>query len=245
MLRKPWFQSKLNKLSIFDPYYIEERSIYMGITKCLPYFKGTCLDLGCGEQPYRDLIKQNISKYIGLDIRIDALKKNNEINISGNFFDLPFKDRGIDTVLSTQTLEMAPKPIDFLREVHRVLNIKGIFVLSAAQTWPVWSKLDYYRFTWRGLEYLLSESGFRVLKIHPRGGFWVMMSQMLNAYIHSTTAGANQGNPILNLKRQIIDGFKKILMIFIALIGPSFDVLDKKKFNSLNTLGYIVVAEKI
>jgi len=232
----------MSKLSILDPYYIEKKSIYVGITKYLKYFSGICLDVACGFQPYRDLIKPKVNKYIALDLDKNVFLGDSEMNTVADFTRLPFKTGSIDTILSTQMLEHTSKPDNVLREMHRILRDKGILILSIPQTWPVHCMpFDYYRFTKFGIEFLLSETDFKILEISSRGGFWIMISQMLNMYIHDSTSGLNSDKLLINSINRIINGMKKILMVSISLLGPRLDIFDKRR---LNSLGYIVVAKK-
>lgn len=44
--------------------------------------------------------------------------------------DLPFKDNYFDRILSLETLEHAPSPLTFLKELHRTLKKDGVLVMS-------------------------------------------------------------------------------------------------------------------
>ena len=101
-------RSNAVRLSIFDPYFIEERSILKGVLECTPHFKGVVLDIGCGTQNYIGLLKPKTSRYIGFDLDLEVLKKSSEINIGGNFNSLPFKNGSIDTIFSTQVINGKP-----------------------------------------------------------------------------------------------------------------------------------------
>ena len=232
----------MNKLSIIDPYYIEERSIHRGIVKALKYLNGNFLDIGCGGQAYKNLIRPKVTVYFALDKDIRVFKDCDGIHTVGDFYHLPFKSGVLDSVLSSQTLEMATKPDLVVQEMNRVLKQGGFLVLSVSQTWPLWSEYDYFRFTSKGIGYLLYQAGFEIVTLEPRGGFWVLISQLVNIHIHHSTSGCDWKKGMYGLLNRITDYFKNVIVVAISLIGPLFDVLDKQK---LNTLGYIVVAKKL
>lgn len=62
-----------------DRYFIRT-SIFNFIKKSLTYFKGSLLDVGCGQMPYRKYIFENsqIETYTGLDIDT-AIEYNKDI----------------------------------------------------------------------------------------------------------------------------------------------------------------------
>src|SRR3954471_15408285 len=50
--------------------FIGRRAILNAVTREMPRFSGTVLDLGCGVMPYKTLLQQQpaVTKYIGLDL---------------------------------------------------------------------------------------------------------------------------------------------------------------------------------
>jgi hypothetical protein len=79
------------------------------LTKFIPYYKGTMVDLGCGEAPYREFFLQYVEKYIGVDwssslhnIRADVISDLNKK------IDLP--DEVADVVISISVMEHLCEP---------------------------------------------------------------------------------------------------------------------------------------
>lgn len=68
-------------------------------------------------------------KKVGLDIEMGYLRESPlTLKVRGSAFDLPFKNRSVDTVIFTEILEHLDRPEAALGEIHRVAR-KG-FVLS-------------------------------------------------------------------------------------------------------------------
>lgn len=88
------------------------------------YYKGTLVDLGCGEMPYKQYFLQYCDKYIGVDwsntlheLKADIISNLNEkIDISDNF---------ADTIICLSVLEHLYNPQNLLNEAYRILNRGG------------------------------------------------------------------------------------------------------------------------
>jgi ubiquinone/menaquinone biosynthesis C-methylase UbiE len=99
------------------------------LTKFIPYYKGTMVDLGCGEAPYREFFLQYVERYIGVDwssslhnIRADVISDLNKK------IDLP--DGVADVVISISVMEHLCEPEVFLRESFRILKKGGVMILG-------------------------------------------------------------------------------------------------------------------
>lgn len=95
------------------------------------------LDIGCGDGDLTIKIKTkgeytNIS---GIDCYKPSIKKCKEKWIimkehNLNSFPFPYKENSFDAIFSNQVIEHLFYPVEFLKEVHRILKPKGYFVLS-------------------------------------------------------------------------------------------------------------------
>ena len=95
---------------------------------------------------------------------------------------------------------------------------------------------DFFRFTKHGFKYVLEKAGFEVCEIVSNGGAWATLGQVINH-----TFGF--WNPNVNL---VVKGLKYLfrkLRVHI-LINRIFSYLDKKDYNPINTMNYVVVARK-
>lgn len=82
-------------------------------------------------------------KYVGADMRegpgVDAIL---------NLYDIHLPSESIGTVLMLDTLEHVQFPSRAVEEVHRILNSKGILVMSSVMNFPIHDHPhDYWRFT--------------------------------------------------------------------------------------------------
>lgn len=147
-------------------------SIWRDLSALLPQVRGTLADVGCGAQPFRDLLSPEV-RYIGVDI-VGAEEKfgyrvPDTREIRGDR--LPLADGEVNTVLCTETLEHVAEPRLFLREIARALSPRGGLILTVpfAARWH-FIPHDYWRYTPSGLSYLLVEAGFGEVRIYARGG---------------------------------------------------------------------------
>jgi SAM-dependent methyltransferase len=91
------------------------------------YFKGRCLDLGCGPRkvfPSRDVIGIDNNK----DASLFGIKTNPDMPGDVTKLDM-FADGTVDTVFSSHTLEHVDDHVAVLREWWRLLKVGGYLVL--------------------------------------------------------------------------------------------------------------------
>jgi len=143
-------------------------TIYRHIKKELPTYNGSILDVGCGQSPYRFLLKPEVT-YYGIDI-VDADKfdyRNPDIT-PFNGEDIPFENEKFDAFICTEVLEHVEKYQKLTDEIHRVLKKggKGIITIpwSARYHYIPW---DYFRYTPSSLKNIFSK--FSTVEIKPRG----------------------------------------------------------------------------
>lgn len=137
---------------------------------------GMCaIDLGCGSQPYRELVERRGATYRGADY---GSGHDFEISPAGRV-DAP--DGGADVVLSFQVLEHVRDLDLYLGEVHRLLKPGGELLLSTHGTWLYHPHPeDHRRWTRQGLVTDLEMRGFEVLDCVPVVGplAWTLMIRL-------------------------------------------------------------------
>ena len=89
--------------------------------------EGLILDLGCGGGGHALYLIQEGFRVIGCDINLEELEEStvNEV-VCANAMELPFRDESFDSVLCTEVLEHLPAPEQCIKEVHRILRVRGI-----------------------------------------------------------------------------------------------------------------------
>ena len=210
------------KTSISDYEYLVYSNLYASLKPAIEkYAKGKLLDIGCGNKPYKKWLESKVSSHIGCDI----------IQSSGNCVDvlcpaqeIPLESLSFDTVFSTQTIEHVGDFQGMVDEAFRLLKPGGHFIVSGPMYWPLHEEpYDYFRFTKHGFRLSLEKAGFEISEINPNGGKWALLGQTL----------------LLTLPKWMT--FPKITRTLHNLF---YEWLDRKFFDPINTMNYVVIAKK-
>lgn len=143
---------------------LQAGSLWRDLGPVLTRARGTLVDVGCGAQPYRGLLRGD-AVYVGLDTeraREDFGYAMPDVLLIGEDGRWPLDDSRADFVLATETLEHVIEPRAFLAEAHRCLTPGGRLILTVpfAARWH-YIPHDYWRFTPSSLRLLLEQSGSR------------------------------------------------------------------------------------
>jgi SAM-dependent methyltransferase len=166
--------------------YLTRKAILHAICSCSDHLQGLCLDVGCGDQPYRSLLLQppfQIQEVLGIDRGEDRYQQipPDLVLIEGK---IPLLDASIDSALCTEVLEHCPHPVELLAEVHRVLKPGSSLVLTLPFLWPLHEvPYDWCRYTPFALNHMLVEAGFEVHELRPLGGYDRSLAQMLALWL--------------------------------------------------------------
>lgn len=125
------------------------------------------LDYGSGDKPYETFLKTYFKEYISADFNpsneLHSKKPDFFINniqatdISGDY---------CDCVIITEVLEHIYKPVEALKEIHRILKPGGIVIGSVPFIQNEHEiPYDYHRYTSFSIERMLSDSSFKEIKI--------------------------------------------------------------------------------
>ncbi len=117
---------------------------------------GYTLDIGCGDQIYKELFPNTFS------VDVDQ-ERHPDLVLDIHHMDL-FEDEKFDCILCTEVLEHCYAPWKAVEEMFRVLKPGGILLLSTRFVYPLHdTPHDYYRFTKYGLMCLFNQ--FRIIEI--------------------------------------------------------------------------------
>jgi SAM-dependent methyltransferase len=166
--------------------YIPREAILKFILNSQEHLKGRCLDVGCGEMPYRSLLLSEsfkISELIGID-RAGERKQTTRPDLEFDGDRIPLPDSTIDSALCTEVLEHCPDPVTLLLEVRRVLKTNGTLMLTIPFLWPLHEiPHDWARYTPFALSSQLERAGFRVIEMRALGGYDKSLAQMLGLWL--------------------------------------------------------------
>ena len=134
-------------------------------------------------------------------------------------------------------IEHVEDPFGMLAEINRVLKPGGYLILSAPFAWEIHeAPYDFYRYSKYGLEHMIQSSGMELAFCKSNGGKWAAIIQMNLNVIYSTFK-----------KRNLFIRFLKLIFIharFTALLNLFGKWLDRKYYDDLLTLNYVLVAKK-
>ena len=172
---------KLSKRSI-DTFWIRTQ-IKESLSKNLKSLNGKLLDVGAGDQPYRDFIisSSNISEYCPLDLENNDRYKKCENTWDGKI--MPFRNDSFDSAIATEVLEHCPDPNKTISEIFRVLKPGGFFFFTVPFIWPLHLvPHDEFRYTPFSLRRILKEEGFFDIAVSSCGGWNATLAHFLGLW---------------------------------------------------------------
>lgn len=221
------FLSTKNLRLYYSPYFICRFYIRQCIKEFVQKykFKGTVIDVGCGQKPYKDIFLAS-SKYEGIDFKSFSSNKDFKTEAPDYFFDktyqdnfkLPFKNESFDNSVSFQVLEHHQKPQTLISELVRITKKKGYIFITV----PFIGGLheaphDYQRYTKYGLIELFKEHPVSIVKIQSCGSVMSTIVCLFNEYIN-VIAAQNRLGFIIALFLYPLDMFLQYLSLFVDKI---------------------------
>lgn len=147
----------------------------------LATLRGSVLDVGCGEMPFRALLGKD-AVYTGIDVK-SATAFGMGVSAEIVTFDgsnIPFPDADFDHVLCTEVLEHVADPAALVAEMRRVLRPGGTLILTVPFSARVHhAPHDFHRFTCFALANLFKD--FSHVDIVERGDDLAVISNKLIA----------------------------------------------------------------
>jgi SAM-dependent methyltransferase len=220
---------------------LQAASIWNDLTVLLPPCRGKFLDVGCGAQPYRQLVSPE-AEYQGIDHIVARETFGYDFPqttyYSGDRW--PIDDASMDVVLSTETLEHVLDPDAFLAEASRVLKPGGHLIMTVpfAARWHYIPR-DYWRFTPSALIHLLKRSGLSDVQVYARGNALTVACYKVMA-IFLKLLMPQGASPLAGVALRLL-GLPSIpFVVLLALLGQ----LSMRGNGGVDCLGYTVVASK-
>lgn len=122
------------KLTVYSRWEENRDEAFLALLDYDPHAE--VVDLGCGDGKFSVKIKKKIGckKIWGIDVSDETLKKNKEEEIIVKKADLnntlPIETNFFDIVVSNQVIEHLFYPVQFMKEVYRILKPGGYAVIS-------------------------------------------------------------------------------------------------------------------
>jgi SAM-dependent methyltransferase len=152
---------------------------------------------------------------------------------------IPVPETTYDFILCTQVLEHVPYPSAVLKEFNRVLKDSGILYLTVPQGYGIHGEpFNFFYFTKYGLELVLKDTGFEVMNLDERGGYFYYLFDRLAYAIPRIVIGYPEHRTLMMLALSPIHIFLTYALAPLLLLLEPLD--REKRF----TLGYTVVAKK-
>lgn len=166
-----------------NPYYIIRKGLLEGVRWGSQYMKGRLLDFGCGNKPYRELLK--VDDYVGLDIETSGHSHEGEdIDVFYDGRTIPFDNDSFDSVFTSEVFEHVFNLPEVLKELHRVLRPGGHMLMTLPFVWEEHEvPYDFARYTSFAIEHLMKEAGFEIVDSRRTTPFVATVLQMWNAYV--------------------------------------------------------------
>jgi hypothetical protein len=152
---------------------LERNSIERFLTDNADKLQGRVLDIGCGQQPYRNIVESFGGEYIGYDRAGHAGSVTSED--IGDYWDLV---EDVDTAMMTQVWQYIPTYVlrDMLSKLASgdwSLKPGGWYLATGPTNWPLVEMTDLHRFTVKGVEGFLDAAGFREIHVEERASIEV------------------------------------------------------------------------
>ncbi len=221
------------------------------LEKLRPSIKGSWLDIGAGDQPYKKYFS-GADKYLTTNTKRHYDDKGFEAIDSKTTYwiedgtHLPLADKSLDGVACFQVLSVIEKPSNFFREINRVLKPGGRLILTTDFLYPVWSNEDRYRHTAYSLKQLCALNGFEPASIESFGGFGSTIYALFMRYMRSFPDLWKQKSMIGKLLSAPAYLFLLLIIPLASVIGFIVYLIEMStKSNTGFTFNIMLTAEKI
>jgi len=226
----PFLTGDYKKPNVFITHlnYLNWRWLKKSMQKSLKYLQGSCVDIGSGNSPYKNMVLSVVNKYIAIDkseINKHMFKYSKEEFLNGDVKNLPLEDSSIDCVIFTQVLEHIDEPFKALDEIKRVLKKDGILILSVPFIYQAHAvPYDYFRFSEYGLKKIMNDYEFEILEFHYQGYFGTTIISIINGFVWEV---ASKNKTIRNL---LLLPFLLLFFSFNNLFGMILDIIKNKNY---------------
>ncbi len=207
-----------------------------------PELSGTVLDVGCGDAPYRRLVRSG--SYVGLDWAFPG--PGSQLDICASAVQLPLQDGSFDHALCTEVLEHVEYGSELCSELARVLRPTGSLLLSVPFVHhPHELPHDFRRLTACGIERSLTDAGLEVVSATTLGGRWVVIADLLIREVDASARRVGKRLGVLRLVEWLSCTGQRFLAEFVLLTRHRRPWTIKEMAADVRlSLGFVVLAER-
>ncbi|MDD5086386.1 MAG: class I SAM-dependent methyltransferase [Candidatus Nanoarchaeia archaeon] len=237
-----------------DPYFFGPRNYFRQnlLVKYLSKKNKKVLDAGCGNGSLSLKLARIGYDVVGIDITKEninfAKSVKKSVGIENlNFFqmsltDIKFKKNSFDAVVSGEVLEHIKDDGKAVKELNRVLKMKGQCIVSVPQNQRLWSKEDEWvghirRYSRKRIVMLMEKNGFRIERIRSvgfplvRAYFCFFKSVVLNKKIKQDKKASK--NMLLIFASKIVSYIFFFDLIFSRLDKGNWLILSARKIKDV------------
>jgi SAM-dependent methyltransferase len=114
------------------------------------HVRGLLADIGCGDKPYREMLRPYVTHHLGID-HLDTLHDRTNIDILGTAYSIPVSNEYFDTAICTAVLEHLEEPDKAIKETRRVLKQGSYAIYTVPLFWHLHEEpRDFFRYTSTG-----------------------------------------------------------------------------------------------
>ncbi|MBI5562228.1 MAG: class I SAM-dependent methyltransferase [Deltaproteobacteria bacterium] len=194
------------------------------------------IDVGAGSGHYRGLFPG--MRYVAVDMGLEQ-KSRKGLDVAADVRALPFGDACADAAVCIEVMEHVFDAGALLAEIKRVLRPGGRLLLTTPLCLGEHMQpYDYFRYTRYGLEKTVSASGLQLVKVEPRGGYFVFLAFHLRKFPEYLSSSSRRPGMAGKALKRLLNPVFTYLIPFVLL---RFDRLDARKET---TIGFVCLVEK-
>jgi ubiquinone/menaquinone biosynthesis C-methylase UbiE len=189
----------------------------------------TVVDIGCGEQPFCDLIKGMNATYIGVDI---IQNSQNTVDVVAPITEIPLTSYSLDLIICTEVLEHVSDTYKAFKELSRLIKPGGVIIITVPFTYPLHEEpFDFVRLTPYQITQCARDNNLNIVELITSGNELEVVATVLdNMWIRMNSKNFSKNLFFLMglISRIVINS---AVIVLSKLVG---DYLPKKYY--LNTL---------
>jgi ubiquinone/menaquinone biosynthesis C-methylase UbiE len=151
------------------------------------------LDVGAGELKNKNFclhlnyVSQDLCEYNGLGNKLGAHTDTwdtSKIDIVSDIINIPEPNASYDVILCSEVLEHIPDPLKALDELHRLLKIGGVLIITAPFSSNVHFAPQFHAtgFSQYWYEYHLPKRNMKILELVPNGDWFSLHKQFAQSF---------------------------------------------------------------